>query len=138
LLACNNNRNPYVNNLGIDPALVAHIDTAHYTFIEWEDSLVDFGTIKEGDSVVLKYRFYNAGKTPLFILQTRPACGCTVTDFPREPIMPGKSGFITGIFRSIYHPGNTYKTIRVTTNTRNKTDHLLVFKGMVKPSAKNN
>jgi len=52
--------------------------------------------------------------------------------------MPGKSGVITGIFRSIYHPGNTYKTIQVVTNTRNKSSRLLVFKGMVEPSKKSN
>jgi hypothetical protein len=42
LVACNNNKNPYANNLGINPALAAQIDTAHYTMIEWKDSVFDF------------------------------------------------------------------------------------------------
>ncbi len=136
--ACNNNKNPYANNLGIDPALAAQIDTAHYTLIEWKDSVIDFGTIHEGDSVLLKYKFYNVGKTPLFILQTRPACGCTVTDFTKDPIMPGKYGYVTGVFKSLYHSGNTYKTIQVITNTRNRSGHLLVFKGVVEPAKRSN
>lgn len=135
ILACNN-KNPYANNLGIEPALVAQIDTAHYTYIQWKDSIINFGTIKEGDSVVLKYKFSNSGQTPLFILGTRPACGCTVTNFSQDPIMPGKNSFITAVFKSMNHPGATYKTINVTTNTRNRRNHLLIFKGIVEPAKK--
>ena len=94
LIACNNNKNPYINNLGVDPALVAQIDTAHYTLIKWNDSLIEFGNIQVGDSVHVKYKFTNTGKTPLFIIAARASCGCTVTQFPKEPVMPGKSNYI--------------------------------------------
>ncbi len=134
LLSCNNNKNPYTNNLGIEPAIVAQIDTAHYTKIKWKDSVVDFGTIAVGDSVKLKYMFSNVGNTPLFVISARPGCGCTVTDFPKNPVMPGKSSFITAILKSGFHTGEMNKTITVVTNTKNRTHHILIIRGVVKPA----
>lgn len=137
VFSCNNNKNPYINNLGIEPAFVAQIDTAHYTLIQWKDSLIDFGIIQVGDSVHLKYRFTNTGSTPLFIISTRPGCGCTVTEFPKDPIMPGKSSFISATLKSGFHTGELIKTITVVTNTRNHTRSVLIIRGLVQ-AANNN
>jgi len=67
LIACNSNTNPYANNMNIEPAVLAEMDTAHYTTIRWKDSVYNFGTIKAGDSVHVNYYFTNTGSTPLFI-----------------------------------------------------------------------
>src|SRR3954468_24057485 len=99
-IACKSNTNPYANDLNIDPLVLAEMDTAHYTSIHWQDSVYNFGTIAGGDSVLAKYSFTNAGNTPLFIFNTRTTCGCTVTDFPKEPIMPGESGVVSVTFKS--------------------------------------
>ena len=63
-LACKNN-NAYQNKLGIEPSVVAEMDTAHYTLIQWKDTVINFGTLKAGDSTHLKFQFTNIGKTPL-------------------------------------------------------------------------
>ena len=107
-------------------------DTLQRTIIKWQDSVINFGTIETGDSVRLKYRFYNAGKTPLVVYQARPECGCTVTEFPKDAVMPGKSGFIAATFKSGTHAGAVNKTITVTTNTINRALHILVLRGNVK------
>lgn len=133
-IACNNNsQEPYQNNLGIEPALIAQIDTAHYTKIEWKDSIINFGTMKVGDSMHFKFRFKNSGSTPLFIIETRPACGCTITESPKDPIMPGKSSFISATLKSGMHSGEVYKTIAVTTNTKNRSKHTLILHGEILP-----
>jgi hypothetical protein len=134
LLSCNENKNPYANNLGIEPAVIAQIDTPNYTLIKWKDSLIDFGTIKVGDSVHLKYQFTNTGNTPLFIISARPGCGCTVTNFPKDPVMPGKSSFITATLKSGFHTGELNKTITVVTNTKNRTRNILVIRGIIEPA----
>ena len=111
LLSCNNNTDPYANSLGIPPSQIAEMDTAHYTLIEWKDTLVDFGAINSGDSLHFKFKFKNAGATPLFVFDTHITCGCTVTGFPKDPVMPGKSGVIDITFNSRSEKGEINKKI---------------------------
>ena len=129
--ACRNKVNSYENNLGVSPASLAEIDTANYTKIEWEDTIKNFGSINEGDSVLMKFKFKNIGKTLLYILSTLPSCGCTVTDYPKNAILPGGEGFVTATFNSSGHPGIVTKYLMVKTNTRNKTTQQLQFSGEV-------
>jgi Protein of unknown function (DUF1573) len=132
--ACHNTVNKYENSLGIEPGLIAQIDTANYTTIEWEDTLRNFGTVKEGDSVFIKFRFKNTGDKVLFLTNVQSSCGCTVADYPQNAILPGKGGEVVAIYNSRNHPGYIHKTITVTANTSNKIKHLLSFTGNVKES----
>jgi Protein of unknown function (DUF1573) len=135
LYSCNGgNRtpvSPYANDLGIKPATVAQIDTAHYTTIEWIDSLRNFGSIKYGDSVLIKFRFRNTGSHPLFLSAVRPSCGCTVPDYSLEAIMPGEENELTANFHSIGQADTIHKTILVTSNTSNGVTHLLKIEGRI-------
>jgi len=132
--ACHNTINTYENRLGIKPSVIAQIDTANYTTIEWEDSIRNFGIVNEGDSVFIKFRFKNTGNKALFLSAVRPSCGCTVVDFPKNAILPGKGGQVTATFTTRDHPGYIHKTIMATTNTSNSTNHILSFIGQVKDS----
>ena len=134
LLACKSNENPYANNLNIDPRVVAEVDTAHYTTIQWKDSIYNFGIIAAGDSVHIKFNFTNVGNTPLFIFNAQTTCGCTVTDFPKEPVMPGKSGVILVTFKSGTLKGKIDRTIIVIANTRKTKSSHLIISGMVQPA----
>lgn len=135
LYSCNSeNRtpvSPYANDLGIKPATVAQIDTAHYTTIEWIDSVKSFGAIKYGDSILIKFRFRNTGSHPLFLSAVRPSCGCTVPDYPVEAIMPGGENELTANFHSIGQADTIHKTILVTSNTSNGVTHLLKIEGRI-------
>ena len=133
--ACHNTVNPYENNLGIKPGVIAQIDTANYTRIEWEDTVRNFEEVKEGDSVFIKFRFKNTGDKILFITSVQPSCGCIVADYPQNAIQPGNGGEVTAAFYSRYHSGYIHKTITVITNTSNGINHLLSFAGQVKSSS---
>jgi Protein of unknown function (DUF1573) len=122
---------PYANDLGIKPATIAQIDTAHYTTIEWMDRIKDFGTIQYGDSVLLKFGFKNTGVHPLFLSAVRPSCGCTVPHYPIEAIMPGEENELTVNFHSIGQADTVHKTILVTSNTSNGVTHLLTIEGRI-------
>ena len=135
--ACSNSKNPYENDLGIKPEHLAEIDTAHYTLIKWEDSVINFGTMQSGDSANVKFKFTNIGKTLLFIFNVRTTCGCTITDSPKEPIAPGSSGFVTAIFKSGAQTGEIRKRIIVFTNTKNGRYSNLFIHGIVKPAGNN-
>ena len=135
LNACHNTINTYKNDLGIKPGTIAQMDTANYTNIEWEDTLRNFGTVKEGDSVFIKFKFKNSGDKALFITAAHSTCGCAIVNYPQEAILPGKKGEVTATFKNKYHPGFIRQTIMVTANTLNNTNYTLSFQGQVADSS---
>lgn len=77
----------------------------------------DFGTIKEGDVVEHVFEFVNDGEAPLIISNARASCGCTVPEWPKEPIAVGAKGEIKVRFNSTKKPGTQNKTVTLTANT---------------------
>lgn len=134
--SCSNNEHPYENSMGIKPSVLAEMDTANYTTIKWSDTLCDFGTIRKGDSVQCKYVFTNSGSTALFIFNSQTTCGCTVTDFPKDPVMPGKSGAVTVTFKSRSDEGEINKRIIIIANTKKSKKNSLFVHGIIKPIEK--
>ncbi|MGB5364175.1 MAG: DUF1573 domain-containing protein, partial [Aureibaculum sp.] len=62
-------------------------------------------------------------------------CGCTVPEWPKEPIAAGESGQIKVKFNSQGKPNKQSKTITLTTNTSNGKETVLV-KAEVTPKQK--
>ncbi|MCY4560891.1 MAG: DUF1573 domain-containing protein [Flavobacteriaceae bacterium] len=84
------------------------------------DKLVhDFGTIEEGETVETVFYITNIGETDLKILNAEGSCGCTVPEFPTNPIAPGKKDSIIVKFDSSGFSGNQQKTVTLHTNTAN-------------------
>ena len=95
--------------------------------IEFEEEVFDFGNITEGDIVEHVFKFKNTGKNPLIINHAKGSCGCTVPEWPREPIIPGGEGEIKVKFNSKGKSGEQDKTITVAANTiPNKTTFRIV------------
>lgn len=97
------------------------------TTIEWLDSSKNLGKISQGQKLQIAFRFRNSGKNPLVIESVRPSCGCTVAEYPKEPIQPGQEAQITGSFDSNGREGLQHKEISVTANTEGSTEHKLIF-----------
>ena len=51
----------------------------------------DFGKVKQAVPVIYYFEITNKSTTPLVIEGAHSTCGCTVPEFPKEPILPGKS-----------------------------------------------
>lgn len=120
MVSCGNSAGPDVK--------AALVDTAHFTTIEWLDSLTrNYGTIVEGEKLNVTYRFRNTGTTPLVIGQVRPSCGCTIAEQPQKPVSPGETGVIKAVFNSEHHPGINHKTLFVNTNTEGVQNYSLQF-----------
>ena len=107
------------------------------TTMEWIDSSKNLGRINEGQKVEIAFRFKNTGNKPLVIHSVRPGCGCTVADYPKEPIAPGKEGQITGSFDSQGRQGLQHKEIYVSANTSGNIDHRISFDVEVIPTKQN-
>jgi hypothetical protein len=113
---------------GTTQPAAASTDPATYTTIQWIDSAKDMGQINEGQKLEVAFRFKNSGDKPLVIQSVQPSCGCTVADYPKEPIAPGQEGLIKGVFDSNGKPGVNNKTMTVLANTKGTTAHHLSFK----------
>lgn len=96
------------------PAVKPEGPLPEFTFTE-EDH--DFGTINEGDQVEYIFAFKNTGDAPLIISSAQGSCGCTVPEWPKEPIGVGESGEIKVKFNSRKKPGVQNKTVTITSNT---------------------
>ena len=94
----------------------------------------DFGTIPEGQIAEFTYTFKNNGEAPLIIQSAVGSCGCTVPEWPKEPIPVGGTGIIKAKFDSQGKPNTQNKTVTVTANTWPK-QTVLRFKAMVLPKA---
>ncbi len=70
------------------------------TTLTFDETTFDFGEVMEGEKVIHNYKFKNTGKEPLIISNAKGSCGCTVPDWPREPIAPGASAEIKVQFDS--------------------------------------
>ena len=77
----------------------------------------DFGTLLQGEVVTYSFHFTNTGKMPLIISEVGSSCGCTVGDYPREPIAPGKTGDIKVTYNSAGHHGFQSRFLTVMSNT---------------------
>ena len=103
-------------------------DSSKFTDMQWLDSLVDIGKIKVGSKSEIQFRFKNTGSKPLYIIEAKPGCGCTVTDYPKKAIEPGNSGEIKAIFDTKNKAAEAFhKNILVTANTQKKRYYLYFF-----------
>lgn len=60
----------------------------------------DFGKIKQNVPVTATFIVTNISKEPLIIDQANPSCGCTVSDYTKSPIAPGKTGYIKATYNA--------------------------------------
>ncbi|TDO71480.1 uncharacterized protein DUF1573 [Flavobacterium chryseum] len=97
--------------------------------IVWKAETVDVGEIPQGTPKAIVYEFKNTGKTAVVITTVQGSCGCTATDYTKEPILPGKSAKITATYNAA-NKGAFTKTVTVTTSAETA-PKILTLKGTV-------
>lgn len=86
--------------------------------ITFEKDMHDFGQLMAGENISYSFKFTNTGNADLIISDCAASCGCTVADYPRERIAPGKTGYITVTFKSAGMSGQQMKEVTVLSNTQ--------------------
>ncbi len=92
-------------------------DTTNLAKIAFVETKFDFGTVNEGDKVSHVFKFSNTGNIPLLISDVRSTCGCTVPEWPEEPIPPGAQDQISVVFDTDGKKEKQNKPITITANT---------------------
>lgn len=90
----------------------------------------DHGKIKKGANGDCYFTITNTGSEPLIITKAEGSCGCTVPDWPREAIAPGKSEKMKVTYATD-RVGIFNKTVTITTNDKENSVVTVQIKGEV-------
>ncbi|HEX2395466.1 MAG TPA: DUF1573 domain-containing protein, partial [Bacteroidales bacterium] len=102
--------------------------------MEFAEKELNFGTIRAIDGKINHdFVFTNRGKTPIILNDVRTSCGCTVPEWPKEPILPGKTGKISVSFNPNGQSGSISKSIQIISNAVNSPVSLMI-RGVVIPA----
>jgi hypothetical protein len=85
----------------------------------------DFGKIPLNKPVTHEFRFTNTGTSPLIISSVQASCGCTVTDYSKDPIAPGAEGFVKATYNAATS-GIFSKTVTVNANAEESAVRLMI------------
>ena len=102
--------------------------------IEFEKKEHDYGVVEKGGNGVCIFEFTNTGDQPLLIQNAKGSCGCTVPEWPRQPIAPGQTGEIK-VKYDTNRVGNFSKSVTLTTNSSANPTVVLRIKGQVVDSS---
>ena len=100
--------------------------------IIFEKTTHDYGTIAQGGDGNCEFVFTNKGTSPLILTNVQASCGCTVPEWPREPVSPGKSGVIKVAYNT-NSPGSFRKSVTVSSTAVNSSVYLVIT-GNVTPN----
>ena len=124
LLSCGDMAKKVDNNEQLSTDLVRNSKTAEvgekelgmpaFSFKKEEH---DFGILIDGEKVTYSFQFTNSGEAPLIISDAKGSCGCTVPNYPKEPIAPGATASIDVTFDSKGRIGKQSKAVTLTANT---------------------
>lgn len=98
-----------------------------FATMDFSENEFDFGTIKEGQKVEKNFTFKNNGLVDLVITNVQGSCGCTVGEYPKQPIKPNAESVIKVSFNSRGKQGKQEKSVTITANTKNKLEILKIF-----------
>lgn len=116
---------------------VASVSAQKYAEIKFDKAVYDFGQFSESSPIVsYDFTFTNVGNSPLVINQAIASCGCTIPEYTKEPIAPGKTGVIKVTYNGTgKYPGPFSKSITIRSNAKNEL-YRLYIKGDMKERGK--
>ena len=96
--------------------------------IKFKNTTFDFGKFSEDHPIVsCDFVFTNTGDAPLIIHQAIASCGCTVPQYPKQPIMPGKLAVVKVTYNGTGRvPGAVHKSVTIRTNGKTEIIRLYI------------
>jgi len=91
----------------------------------WVATTFDFGQIEKGTPVTHEFTFTNTGSDALIISSVQASCGCTVTEYTKDPIPAGENGFVKATYNAA-KAGVFSKTVTINANTEDAVVQLMI------------
>lgn len=109
------------------------VSAKKYAQITFEKTTIDTGKFSIDDPVrTVYFKFTNTGKKNLVINYAHAQCGCTVAEYPKDPIAPGAKGEIKVTYNGFGKmPGVFKKSITIRSNSKNEVTRLFITGDMV-------
>ena len=107
------------------------VDPATAPVMKLAEASHDFGDVKANEKVQAYVKFTNEGKSPLIIQDASASCGCTVPEFPKNPIPVGATDSIKVEYTAGNMNGKQQKTVTLKTNTANGAEQFNITANVV-------
>ena len=132
LASCSNTDDKKITTDLVNNPLTAekNADQVDMPKIELSQDFFDFGEMHQKESVSTEFVIKNTGDAPLLIRSAKGSCGCTVPEWPKEPVAVGQEAVIKVTFNSGNKKGKQNKTVTLVTNAIPSTK-VLTIKGTV-------
>jgi len=95
--------------------------------IQFENTIHDFGKIKEGSVVDYTFKYKNIGSSFLEISHVRTSCGCTAAILSGKSLKPNEEGTLKVEFDSSNREGVVTRTITLTSNDASEPQKVLTI-----------
>lgn len=116
-----------INNTQQQPPLPENAqNTNPPTAMAFAETSHDFGAINQDSKHTKVFEFKNTGDKPLLIETARGSCGCTVPNYPKQPIPPGETGEIEVVYSPGKQKGKQNKSVTIIANTEPRTTVLQI------------
>ncbi len=102
--------------------------------IKFDVDMHDFGDIAPGEKVSYTFTYTNNGNADLVIVSATASCGCTVPKYNKDPLQPGKKGYIEVVFDSAGRSGKQIKNIAIRSNSDPPVKVLQIQAQIVEPT----
>jgi hypothetical protein len=93
----------------------------------------DFKSIPEGPQATAEFKFKNIGNDIIELQNVQASCGCTVPEWTKEAIKPGKTATIKAVYNTQGRPGPFTKSLTIT--TKQGYNKIITIKGNVEKAA---
>jgi Protein of unknown function (DUF1573) len=98
------------------------------SLVKWKTDVIDLGEITQNKPVTIEFEFTNTSDADVIVISAQASCGCTVADYPKQPIGAGKTAKITATYNAAAKGAFTKN---VTVTIQNEEAKVLNFKGTV-------
>lgn len=106
----------------------ATAETASNQKVSWESQNYDFGDIAYNIPAEAEFEFTNTSNEPVVIAKVKSSCGCTVSGYDKNPILPGEKSTITATYNA-KKKGSFRKNLTVYLS--DNSHYVLTIKGQV-------
>lgn len=107
-----------VSLIGFSATAQVDTDQAEGAVMTPDEKVHNFGKVPQGLPVKNQFTITNTGNEPLIISNVQKVCGCTVTDWTKDPILPGQTGYVSAQYNAA-REGKFKKPITIVSNASN-------------------